>query len=232
LGVIGSLRGLLVLGGFAVALAGVAIFDRAPASLDRAILPGFDPAKLADLAWKLGDREIHLGKSGDHWIWIDPPGPAGVADPDAIDRVVTAIRGGRWQRRAGVVAAGALRGELALSGATIGIGQPLAGTAQAWLVVDGEALLVDGWIANALAPDPLALRPRIGTGTSRRSARRQRGPSRRHRRARSAATASSSATSTPAIARIPISIRCCCPGTAGMSVTTTRIRTTTSSAAS
>ncbi len=155
---LGSLRGLLVLGGFATLLLVVAIFDREPAPVDRAILPGFDATKLAELDWKLGDREIQLHRSGDRWRWVEPPG---LADPDAIDRLITALRGGRWQRRAGVAAAGALRGELALSGATtIGIGQPLAGTEQAWLVVNGEALLVDGWIANALAPDPLALRVR------------------------------------------------------------------------
>ncbi len=165
---IGSLRGLVALGALALALLALAVFDGSPSAHDRAILPGFDTARLADIAWRLGDREVHVAKlntTPPRWIWIDPPGPEGTVDPDAIDRLVTALRGGRWQRRRGASAAGALRAELALStlqGAPtrLAVGQPLAGTDQAWLVVDGDALLVDGWIANALAPDPLALRVR------------------------------------------------------------------------
>jgi hypothetical protein len=43
---------------------------------------------------------------------------------------------------------------------TFGIGQPLEGTEQQWLVSGDDALLVDRWVARALDPDPLALRVR------------------------------------------------------------------------
>src|SRR5205085_7519754 len=67
-------------------------------------------------------------------------------------------------RRAEVAAAGTVHAQLAAKIGTtsrvIGIGAPLEGTEQQWLVVGDRALLVDRWVARALDPDPLALRVR------------------------------------------------------------------------
>src|SRR4029079_1709338 len=100
---------------------------------------------------------IRITRAGTQWRWQQPPG---LADPTTIDAVLTALRGGRWHRRAEAKVAGTPRARLAVDGTLLGIGAPLAGTEQTWLVRGDDALLVDTWVANAFAPEPLALRLR------------------------------------------------------------------------
>lgn len=81
-------------------------------------------------------------------------------DPTALDALRAALRGAKWHRRAAAGVAQPLRGELQVGDVRIGIGRQLAGADQAWLVIRGDAFLVDGWVARALWPDPVALRVR------------------------------------------------------------------------
>ena len=85
-------------------------------------------------------------------------------DRATVDGVLSALRGARWQRTGPVAAAGAIVATLPLPhGATtiaLGIGQPLAGTEQTWLVRDGRAFVVDDWVARALAVAPWQLHER------------------------------------------------------------------------
>ena len=97
----------------------------------------------------------------------------------------SALRGARWHRRAERARAGAIHATLFVDGLDVSFGQPLEGVDQAWLVVDGHALLVDGWVARALEPQTLALIDRepfaaAASGAIRDlAARRRRCPERR-----------------------------------------------------
>ena len=155
---IGSWRGLAVLAMLAALALALALVDRPGAPADPALVSGLDPQAIQTLDGPGFSLAVQAGKAS----WR---APAGDADPAAIDRMMTALRGARWHRRAAVDRAGELRGTLAIGTAhdhhTIGLGQPLAGTDQVWLVIDGDdARLVDGWVAAALFPTPLALRVR------------------------------------------------------------------------
>lgn len=155
---IGSRRGLAVLVALAALSIALAIFDRPGAPVDPALVPALDPRAITGLVGPGFALTVTPQKS----VWR---APAGDADPDTIDRLMTALRAARWHRRAGVAQAGAVRATLAIETAggthAIGLGAPLVGTDQVWLVVDGEdARLVDGWVATALFPAPLALRVR------------------------------------------------------------------------
>ena len=155
-----SLRGLTVLGAIALALGGVVLADCGSKhdAVDHALVPGLDPDKLDSLRWERpGKPDVSLERKAGAWVWRDPPG---AADAAAVSDVLAALRGARWHRRESAQAAGVVTATLVVAGRTIGIGQPLAGADQAWLVLDGAALLVDGWVARALAPAPLALRVR------------------------------------------------------------------------
>ena len=123
--VTGTWRGLAVLGALAVIALALALFDRPVAPEDRAIVPGLDPATIQ----YLDGPGFSLGILQTKVVWLEPVGDA---DPDAIDRLMTALRGGRWHRRAAAHQAGALRGTLVMRTAhdqhAIALGQPLAGT--------------------------------------------------------------------------------------------------------
>ncbi len=131
---------------------------------DRALIPGFDADRVTALAWtgEAGEpaafrivRDTHA-TSG--WSWVAPPG---MADRETVDAVIAALRGARWQRRTDAAAAGEITTTLTVEmGDTtaIGIGQPLG--EQRWITIDDRAELVDGWVAHALDPGPLALRVR------------------------------------------------------------------------
>lgn len=131
---------------------------------DRAIAPGLDPGLVTEMTWERSPLpEVTVRGHGAEWTWLSGTSNAH-ANPRAVQDALAALRAGRWQRTAEAAAAGALRAQLVVktgsASRTIGIGQPLPGTEQTWLVVGERALLVDSWVARALDPDPLALRER------------------------------------------------------------------------
>lgn len=172
---IASARGLAGLTAVAAVLAGVLVVDvrRTPARVDTALVPGLDPAQVTALRWeRAGAPAVTLTRSTpDAWRWgppVDAP-----ADEAAVASVLAALRGARWQRRAPIPTAGEVTTRLVITGAgaahTIGIGREVAGAEQTWLAVDARALLVDAWVARALAPAPVALviaQPLDGVGTA------------------------------------------------------------------
>jgi hypothetical protein len=163
--VIASWRGLGVAAAIAVALAIAVAVDlgRAPDATDRALVPGFDPDRVTELVWeRSGQPAIRVARGAGGWD-LRAPGPAQGADipvdPGAIADVLAALRGARWHRRGDP---GPVHATLTVvSGQArhaIGIGEPVAGTEQIWLVDDGRGALVDRWVARALDRDLLALR--------------------------------------------------------------------------
>jgi hypothetical protein len=151
-----SLRGLAILAAIAVALAVIALRGGAREVEDRALAPGVDVAAIDRLTWaRPGEPDVVAVRDRGAWTWAGAP-----ASPDAIDGVLTALRAGRWQRRGDAAVAGAVAATLTIgpSGLALAVAQPLAGTDQTWLVAGDRALLVDAWIARALAPPPRALR--------------------------------------------------------------------------
>ena len=74
--------------------------------------------------------------------------------------MIGTLRGARWHRRGDRERAGAIHATLTIDAHTLELGASIPGVDQAWIVVDGAALLVDGWLVRALDPDPLALRVR------------------------------------------------------------------------
>ena len=161
--VIASRRGLAVLLAVALVLGGLVVRElrRArPAAEDRALVPGLDPAAVTAMTW---DRAppVTVSGQGVKWTWKSGELVAH-ASPRAVNDVLAALRGGRWQRTGEIAAAGKLRAQLSLTtGAgthVIGIGEAMPGTEQTWIVVGERALLVDSWVARALDPEPLALR--------------------------------------------------------------------------
>ncbi|MBL9015377.1 MAG: hypothetical protein JNL83_14430 [Myxococcales bacterium] len=165
---IASRRGLLVLLVVAVLLGGWLVWalTRAqPEPVDRAIAPGVDVDRVSDLVWErapLPPLRVTPASEG-RWRWELAEDRA-VADGSVVRDVLAALRAARWHRRADVSAAGAMTTWLTVTaGPTtrmIGIGQPLEGTEQQWLVVGESALLVDRWVVRALDPGALSLRVR------------------------------------------------------------------------
>lgn len=165
---ISSRRGLIVLVVIALVLGAWlarAVTRARPGPVDRAIAPGLDVERISELAWDrspLPAVKITPARGGG-WRW-DSDDSWAAADGSAVRDMLAALRAGRWHRRAEAKAAGAVRAQLTVkegtTSRTIGIGQPLEGTEQQWLVSGEEALLVDRWVARALEPDPLALRIR------------------------------------------------------------------------
>lgn len=132
---------------------------------DRTLVPGLSPSEITAFEWggpraSSGFRITRDAGSPTGWKWTDPVADA---DPQAIEDVMAALRGAQWHRRAERAAAGAVTGTLAIQvgGATtmIELAQPL-GEEQRWLVIGEHALLVDSWVARAIAPDPVAFRVR------------------------------------------------------------------------
>ncbi len=164
---IATRRGLGILVAIAALLALLLVLDlrRAPRqAVDRRLVPGVDPDRITALRWdRSPSPAVEARRDGNHWIWSSG-GATARAEPRVIREVLSALRAAHWHRRAAVGAANPLRGQLSLTIGTtarvIGIGAPLAGTEQTWLVVGDHALLVDSWVARALDPDPLALRVR------------------------------------------------------------------------
>jgi hypothetical protein len=166
--VIASWRGLAVAAAIAIVLAIAVVVDvgHTPTVIDRALVPGFDPGRVTELIWeRTGQAPIHVVHAADGWETRMPSraGPDAVsrvpADPGAIADVLAALRGARWHRRGApspahatlTVVIGAVRHVL-------GIGEPIAGTEQTWIIADGRGVLVDRWVARALDRDRLALR--------------------------------------------------------------------------
>jgi hypothetical protein len=81
------------------------------------------------------------------------------ADPTAISDVLATLRGARWHRRGDATSA---RTTLTIVAGdarrVLGLGEPLPGTDQRWVVAGERSLLVDTWVARALDRDRLALR--------------------------------------------------------------------------
>jgi hypothetical protein len=161
---IASWRGLAVAVAIAVALAVSVVIDTLRAdgamTIDRALVPGFEPARATELVWERpGQPAIRAVRTGERW---ELRVPATIpADAGAIGDVLAALRGVRWHRRGDApppqatltVLAGAERHVL-------GIAAPIAGTEQSWIVCDGRGVLVDGWVARALDRDRLSLQVR------------------------------------------------------------------------
>jgi hypothetical protein len=149
--VIASWRGLVALAALAVALAVVVAVHHAPAPVDRAILPGFT-GDVHELRWQRAVGDMVLTRVGDRWMM-----GTRTLDAGAIDGVLAALRGAHWHRRAERARAGAVHATLFVDGRGVSIGESIAGVDQTWLVVGGRAELVDGWVARALEPQPIAL---------------------------------------------------------------------------
>jgi hypothetical protein len=151
--VIPTRRGLWILAAIAAVLAiWVAVdLSRSTAPVDRALVPGFDPARVTRLVWP----DVEAIRTGDTWKQGSIP-----LDADAIADVLRTLQAARWHRRASASSAGQVHRMLTVDRTPIGIGRALEGTDQVWLVIDGEALLVDAWVARALDRTPLELRVR------------------------------------------------------------------------
>lgn len=131
---------------------------------DRTLVPGMAPADITGLEWVSGPRNFRIVRdpgSATGWKWTDPVADA---DSQAIQDVMAALRGAQWHRRAERAAAGAVTskltiefGEIDARKIIIELAQPL-GEEQRWLVIGEHAVLVDSWVARAIAPDPVAFR--------------------------------------------------------------------------
>jgi hypothetical protein len=148
---IASWRGLVALAAIAVALAIVVAVHRAPAPIDRAILPGFT-GDAHELRWQRAVGDMTLTRDGDRWRM-----GTRTLDAHAVDAVLAALRGAHWHRRAERARAGAVHATVFVDGRGVSIGEAITGVDQTWLVVDNRAELVDGWVARALEPQPIAL---------------------------------------------------------------------------
>jgi hypothetical protein len=142
--VIASRGGLAVLASIALALAIiVAIGGRGREVVDRSLVPGLDVDAITSVRFDHGDHAFEIVRA-DHRA--------------ALDKLMTALRGGRWHRRGDKAAAGTPRTRVTIvAGRTVelGIGAPLAGTGQTWIARESDAVLVDDWIAAALDLDSL-----------------------------------------------------------------------------
>jgi hypothetical protein len=150
---IASRRGVAILAAIAAVLAiWVAVdLSSSTAPVDRALVPGFDPSRVTRLVWP----DVEAIRTGDTWKQGSIP-----LDADAIADVLRTLQAARWHRRASASSAGQVRRTLQVDHTQIGIGRALEGTDQVWLVIDGEAVLVDGWVARALDRTLLDLRVR------------------------------------------------------------------------
>lgn len=134
------------------------------AAVDRTLVPGFASDEVVALAWR--------GEAGAVRVVRDPTSttgwtidPRGAAHGGRIEDAFAALRGAKWQRRrAGAPPGGAA--PVATLTVERRAGEPLVvvvhrapdADEQRWLSIGDRALLVDAWIARALAPAPVALR--------------------------------------------------------------------------
>ncbi|HEX4455235.1 MAG TPA: hypothetical protein VH143_30450 [Kofleriaceae bacterium] len=145
------MRGLVVLAAIAAVLAVVVALHRTIEPVDRAILPGFT-GDAHELRWQRAVGDMAITRAGDRWLM-----GTRTLDAHAIDGVIAALRGAHWHRRAERARAGAIHATLFVDGRGVSIGESIAGVDQTWLVIDGHAELVDGWVARSLEPQPIAL---------------------------------------------------------------------------
>ena len=167
---IASLRGLVVLVVIAAVLAVAVVVDAVLTSgpVDHRLVHQ-DLAYAQHLEWP----DLTAQRAGSGWQSVNltpkPGEESGIVilDTAAIDDVLRTLEAARWHRRGG--APGTIHTTLDVDGTKIGIADPLPGSDQTWLVVDGTSLLVDGWVARALAPGALALHVRHPFASAARS---------------------------------------------------------------
>jgi hypothetical protein len=157
-------RGVVIAAAIAAVLWIAVVLDLAvdlvprPGAIDRSLVPGFDPDRVTALVWeRAGQPAIDVVRDGD--TWRERAGTR--VDPGAISDVLAALRGARWHRRGDATAVHAtltVVGSTTRGRRTLGIGAPIAGTDQTWIVAGDRGLLVDGWVARALDRDRFALR--------------------------------------------------------------------------
>ncbi len=154
---IASLRGLIVLAAMAVLLA-IALLVGTPAApvTDRTLVPEFTPGTSVTFSYA-GKPDVTVVDEGGRWIISDSKI---VVEGSAVDAALAAVRGATWHRRAAAAIANRTRGGITNGSTKILVGREVAGSAQTWLVIGDQALLVDSWVAHALLPDPLELRVR------------------------------------------------------------------------
>ncbi len=164
---IASRLGVTIAAGLALVLAIILAIDlgRGTAPASRQLVPGFDADRVTELAWAhAGKPELRItiarAPAPVRWRWIAPL--ATPAETTTVDAALAALRGARWHRRDRAAVAGVSRATLTIIAGTartkLDVGAPLEGAGQTWVVSGEHALLVDDWVARALAPDPLALR--------------------------------------------------------------------------
>jgi hypothetical protein len=125
----------------------------------RGLAGSLDLERVSAIRWERPDQPaIDIVKTGGGWTWGGIP-----ASRRAVDDALASLRAS-WHRRAPARQAGTVHATIRVTaGATtrsLGIGEPLAGGDQVWLVDDDHALLVDAWVARALDLAPLDLRIR------------------------------------------------------------------------
>ena len=168
---ISSRRGVAIAIAIAVVLAIAVVVDlgSAPAVANRALVPGFDPERVTALIWeRAGQPAVDVVRTQTSWQ-IRAPSSA-PADPAAISDVLAALRGARWHRRGDAMPTHAT---LTIASGTqrrgFGIGEPIAGTDQVWIVDGDRGLVVDSWVARALDRELLSLRIRAPLADVRRA---------------------------------------------------------------
>ncbi|HUS32052.1 MAG TPA: hypothetical protein VMZ53_26310 [Kofleriaceae bacterium] len=154
---IATTRGLIVLLVLAVVFGVLVIVvgPRKRESLDRALMPRFDETRVNELVYTCPEGAETAIRDGKSWRL-----KTGVADAATIDATIAALRGARWHRSAEMTRAGKTSCTLTVGDAIFAIGEKLEGTEQTWILRGRRAYLVDGWVANALAPGRLALHVR------------------------------------------------------------------------
>ena len=173
-----SLSALVVLAILAAGLLVVLLVDGTCGSSSppsRLLIPGLAPETITELSWsRANGQESHITLEGGLWVErmeraspgsLDPR-PSNAVDQPTVGGVLSALRGAHWQRRAAKTTAGTSTTILTVTSGSskhvVEIAASLLGADQTWLVVDGfEAVLVDGWVARAIDPQPLALRVRF-----------------------------------------------------------------------
>src|SRR5439155_21396152 len=120
--------------------------------------PGLDVDKITELRVETtaDTQVVRIVRDQTGWRLAQP---VGAADAQAIDTLLAAVRGGRWHRSG--AALGTVRAKLTIVAdrtVTLKVGAKLEGSDQAWIQRDDDTpVLVDGWVAAALAPDVLAV---------------------------------------------------------------------------
>jgi hypothetical protein len=94
---------------------------------------------------------LRLRRRGDGWE-SELGAPVRAA---AVEDLLGVVAAARWHRRAAAARAGQIGQVVAIDGTAIGLGEALG--EQRWLLVRGQALLVDGWVARVLAVEPASL---------------------------------------------------------------------------